>query len=190
MRIHFFEQYGRFNWADPTQETTQWYISLKHNDGSIVVLNGIKCQLRWSEDGDQRGMYSLASDTLEYMAQKSWEHANLYYSADYRDCTLAFVKVFNDNRKEILETYDADRKERIQKQIAELEKSLDQNNLDDSAIAVADIVEEDIDRYKQLITSGAAELTQLKEGTPLYEDKMKRIEAYKTSLNNLLAWCE
>lgn len=187
MYLKFQEDFGRFNFADPTEEKTNFYLDILDDDGKPVEVDGVRCRLNWSEEDDQRGRWGF-SDDFTAMATESWKNAKKWIgSTDYKRQTLNFVSVFNQNREEIERNHEQRRKERIEKEIAHLQEELSRPELASEPISSSAMLAEEIDRLNKWIASSEKELGELKEGGERYTRELARIEGYKAELAGLVA---
>ena len=183
MKLEFYEQKGNYNLMDSSDYETQWYVTLKNDDGSVVEVDGKRCRLFWSEEGDQRGKYSM-EDGLEYLAELSFKYGcKVWGSTDYKGQTLAFIQKYNEHREEIAPKYEAKRKKEIECEIEYLQRKLSQTVLDGNySIDVDDITHSEQKKLKSWISSSEEKLSQYKDGTPAYNEELARIEKYKNEL--------
>lgn len=186
MEIHFYEQKGNFNLLDSSDIETQWYVTLKNNDGSIVEVNGNRCQLFWREDGDQLGRYTM-EDGLEYLSELSFEYGlSVWGTVNHKGQTIAFIKKYNQNKEDIVKQFEETRKQRIVRQIENLKKELERTILDSEAnIDLSYISRKRQETLKKWITSSEERLNQYKEGTEMYQKELKTITGYKAELELL-----
>lgn len=187
MKLEFYEQEGNFNWSDTSDCETQWYVTLKNEDGSIVERDGHRCRLYWSEKGDERGRYSM-EDSLESLAELSFNYAcKVWSTVDYKSQTLAFIQTYNEHREEISQQFEEKRKLAIQKDIERLQNKLEETVLDGKYdLDISSITHSEQKRLKSWIASSEEELSQYKENTPLYEKTMEKITKYKNELEKYI----
>ena len=187
MEIRFTEDYGNFNWAEPSEFSTKWYVTIYNEENEPEKIDEVICQLSWDEDGDVRGRFEM-DDGIEYLTEQSWKFATKTWSTkDYKKQTLNFIKVYNENVEEIVSTFEEKRKANLQKEIERLQKNIESTILEPEQINVEEIVGKEIQKLEGWITKSYEKLTELKEGGKLHQEETERIEKYRQEIETLKA---
>lgn len=186
MKLTFFEQDGNYNLMDSSDYETQWYVTIKNDDGKILELDGKRCRLFWCEDGDQRSKYSM-HDGIQELVNQAWKHAQSNFgSTDYKGEIVAFVKAYRQYQTELVSEYENSRREQVVKQIAKLQDECKYPVLgEDEHIDFAAVTKDTRKKLEGWVESSLTKLQDYKEGTPSFTEESARIERYRKELKNI-----
>lgn len=163
MYLRFIEQQGRFNLADPDDESTNWKVIIYDDGNKVVERDGVPCKLEWSLDGDKEGWFEMG-DGIENLVEESWDFANSRISTrDYHAQTLAFAQTYNENKEVLISEWEVRRKKDILERIETLERALNTYELYDEPLDFSVLLGRDIERLQGRIAKQKSEVSQYKE---------------------------
>jgi len=187
LQLKFYEDYGSFNWADPSEESTYWTVKIIKEDGKVMEINEIPCELYHSEEGDHRGEVDI-DDGLSELADMSLRYSDkIWSSKNYRQQTINFIKVFNENKEEISKNYEEGRKKNLREEIEQKTRQLEQTNLYPESIDINYYIDSKVERIKGYIESRCEKLNDYKETSDTYKKESEIIDKERNEIKELQA---
>jgi hypothetical protein len=178
---------GNFNWANQNEKSFVFQMGI-FKDGQLIEENGIKALIRFSGDPDEAYTFEDPFDNLTEVFELCCKESGKWISStDYLSQCLLFAKVYSENYEELNATLLQKHKERTEKKIAELQKSLAKSEIipEDIWYMANSYIETEVSKYEKWILSNQKDLEQLKEDSPKHKELMERIEGYKSKIESL-----
>lgn len=159
-------------------------------DGKVMSENGVNATIRFSGDADEHYQFKDGLDNLQYIYEKCYENARGWISStDYEAQCLLFAKLYKHHFVEINADMLKANRERIEKEIARLQKELLNEEVLPDVYFDAPIQDE-INKYNKWLRSERAKRSDMHEGSESYLRSTKTIEGYEAKISKLQSYLE
>lgn len=177
---------GKFNWLNQSEKSLSFSMGL-YEEGKLIEENGIKARIYYSGEPDDKSFFDDPFDNLEDVFQKCFDYSDrVISSTDYRAECLLFSKLYCSNYEQIDAQLVADKKERIEKKIAELQKELTYNTAIPDLSDISNyVINKKVQTLEKWLAIDQKEQDQVKEGTEKYSDLQKKIDRRKKEIGTL-----
>lgn len=167
---------GKYNLFG-NEETLAFYAGI-FEGGKHIEIDGVKAIIHYSGDPDEKDDFTL--DNIDWVFEKCFKYAtNIWSTRDYLAECLTFAKVYGENYEEIDANLVKKHKEKIEKQIEELQRKLNYttivNEIDSNYW-----VDKEISKYQKWIDG--SKLSDFVEGSESYIKEKSKIDGYKSKI--------
>lgn len=176
---------GHYNWANQREKSLAFSMAIYDGD-KIYEENGIKAKISYSGSEEEESDFSTPFIDIEYVFGKCFEHANkIISSTDYEAQTMLFARMYQKHYEELNENLLKEKRERIEKKIAELTAELEKGSvIYDLADTVNACVNKEISKYEKYIKGDKEELAQLIPDTEKHIKLSERINKWQRYIDN------
>lgn len=185
MKLRYTEDFGRFNWAG-TESSYYFRVNILDDEGNVIKVDDVNCELYYSiDDEDKTGCYGLEYGIRD-LAHLALEYSDkVWGTTDYKKQCLNFIKVYNENKKAIVDNYTNARKEEIKKQIERLTKDLETAGFIEESIDVNYYIDKKVESKRKYIEKQKSELAQYVVGSEKYQKNLDYITEVEKEIEEL-----
>ena len=176
---------GKFNLFS-SEESLSFYMRIE-DEGEIVTEGKNSAVLHYSGEAGELGDFK-DNDDMSFIFDKCLSYAKRVISTtDYEGDCLLFAKTYLSDFEELNRNKSLYEKERIEKEIERLKNRLTSGELGlpDYGIEVREVLQKEIERYKEWIEQEEKEILEYKEGSEKRKQSQDRILSYQKKIAEL-----